>query len=98
MSKEIRVSEKQSLFDIAVEKCGSAEAVFAIAELNDLAITDAMIAGQTLLVSEPTNKAIADYYQTRGLKPATDATTAAMDELRNEGVDYWALEVDFVVQ
>ncbi|HBL74253.1 MAG: hypothetical protein A2W90_18035 [Bacteroidetes bacterium GWF2_42_66] len=95
MNKNIRVSVNQSLFDIALQSCGSVEAVFGIAELNGLAITDALAPGQELLVPEPANKPVADYYKMKGLRPATGIET--LDELRDEGIDYWAVEVDFVV-
>ena len=92
----IQVLEGQSMFDIALQACGSVEAVFGIAQLNGLAITDALAPGQELLVPGPVNKLIAGYYRMTRLRPATGIET--LDELRDEGIDYWGVGVDFVVQ
>ena len=109
MSNEIRVVENQSVFDLAIEKCGTIEAVFAIAELNDLSITDALTPGQILLIPPSTssgngyNKPVTDYYKTRGLKPATDITNpstgsgSGLEDLFDDGIDYMAVGVDNVV-
>ena len=104
----VTVLEGQSLFDLAVQTSGSVEAVFDVAELNGLSVTDALIAGSVIetryvvetrcIASVSVNQPIADYYAKNGLKPATDATDEAMNELRDEGIDYWAVEVDFIVQ
>ena len=86
------------MFDIAVQACGSVEAVFAVAQLNGLAITDALAPGQELLVPGPVNKLIAGYYRMTRLRPATGIAVEEMAELREEGIDYWGVGVDFVVQ
>lgn len=96
MSKDVRVSYNQSLFDISVQECGSIEAVFDISKQNGLSITDVLIPGTSIKLPETINKPVHEYYKTHGLNPSTDATT--ISELINEGIDYWALEVDFVVQ
>lgn len=74
MNKDVRVSINQSLFDIAIQQCGSVEAVFAIAELNGLSITDALESGVLLEIPEwvVVDKPITDYYKAKGLRPATD--------------------------
>lgn len=104
MAKVI-VLEGQSLFDLAVQECGSIEAAFAIAELNGLAITDELEVGSTLIVPGPVARQISDYYQAHGLKPATDATSTGsgdgegggIDDLLDDGIDFMAIEVDNVV-
>lgn len=91
------VLDNQSLFDIAIQECGGIEAMFSIAELNELAITDALTPGREMLVPEFMNKQIANYYRLKNLKPATGISVETLDELREEGIGYWAIEVDFVV-
>ena len=49
---KIEVKNRQCLVDIALQACGSVEAVFSIAERNGLAITDDLAVGQ-LLTYEP---------------------------------------------
>lgn len=51
---KIAVQNRQCLADIALQVCGSVEAVFAIAERNRLAITDDLAVGQ-ILTYEPTD-------------------------------------------
>jgi hypothetical protein len=94
----ITVLEGQSLFDIAVQACGSVEAVLDVASLNGMAITDILTPGSALSAPDSLNLSISEYYRLNKLRPATDITAENMDKLRNEGIDYWALEVDFVVQ
>lgn len=105
MAKVI-VLEGQSLFDLAVQACGSIEAAFAIAELNGLAITDELEVGSTLIVPGSIAKQISDYYLVHGIKPATDAPTSGsgdggtaggIDDLLDDGIDFMAVEVDNVV-
>jgi len=93
---EIVVLEAQSLFDLVIQECGGIGAAFEIAELNGLSITDVLVPGTSIELPETINKPVHEYYKTHGLKPSTDATT--ISELINEGIDFWALEVDFVVQ
>lgn len=95
---EVKVLEDQSLFDLAVQACGSVESVFDVASLNGMAITDILIPGSAISVPDFRNLSVSEYYRLRRLRPATDITTENMDQLRDEGIDYWALEVDFVVQ
>lgn len=51
---KIEVKNRQCLVDIALQECGSVEAVFAIAERNGLAITDDLAVGQ-ILTFEPSD-------------------------------------------
>jgi hypothetical protein len=95
---EVKVLEGQSLFDLAVQACGSVESVISMAGLNDLAITDVLIAGSVIGTPETLSKSVSEYYRMKGMRPATAVTISAMDNLRDEGIDYWAVEIDFVVQ
>lgn len=53
---KVVVRNRQCLADIALQVCGSVEAVFAIAERNGLSITDDVVAGE-ILTYEPTDVA-----------------------------------------
>ena len=63
---KIAVRDRQSLVDIALQACGSVEAVFAIAERNGLAITDDLVVGQTLTYE--TADIISSYVYRKGLQ------------------------------
>lgn len=69
----IKVLSGQSLFDIAIQECGSAEAVVQLALLNDISITDNLQIGQSILLpNNIENKENVQYFKSRGLNPATD--------------------------
>lgn len=66
------VQSRQSLWDMAIEHCGSADAAFAMAELNKISPAESRLtAGKRLLTPEPINKTVAKHYAQRQLMPAT---------------------------
>lgn len=67
----MKVLEGQTIFDVAIQECGSAEAGYDLAMLNGISVTDDLTAGQELLVPEATNKQIKAYYSQKNIKPAT---------------------------
>ncbi len=67
----VRVHDGQSLFDVAIQTCGSIEAAFDIATLNGRSLTDILPPGLELAVPEAVNKDIANYYANRNITPAT---------------------------
>ncbi len=91
----IKVSEGQSLFDVAIQSCGSAEAAFALAVENGLSISDELAAGQEIHYSTIVNRDIAGYFADKGLKPATALT--ADDSNNLEGIGYWSIGADFII-
>ena len=68
---QVRVKDNQSLFDIAIQTAGSAEAAFALALANDLSITDDLAIGQELQTVPIMSIDIANFYRNRALTPAT---------------------------
>ena len=70
--KTSTVQPRQSLWDMAIEHCGSADAAFTMAALNQIAPTEKpLVAGQQLLTPEPFNKIVVKHYAQRQLVPAT---------------------------
>ena len=67
----IEANGRQTLLDIAMQHCGAAEAVFAIAELNNM-VPDAVPA-QGIIVALPdvADKKVVNYYSTNKIVPAT---------------------------
>jgi len=92
---EAIVLEGQSLFDIAIQECGSVEAVTAIAVLNDISVTDDLQVGQLLQIPMPVNKQVAKYYKSHNLKPATAGNLDFTN--KDEGIGYWRIGIDFIV-
>lgn len=90
---------KQSLFDIAMEHAGGSEAAWDIAVSDQLSITDDLTVGEALAVPMVKNQRIVTFFQAIKHSPATAIST---DEINNllcvgEGIEFWAIEYDFVV-
>mgnify|MGYP001264975549 FL=1 len=73
----IKVQNGQSIFDIALQHCGDVAAAFDIAVLNDILLTDALAAGQSLAIPAVVNTDVVNYYKSRGIVPATDDLSIA---------------------
>lgn len=89
------VQPSQTLADLAVQHCGSFAALPALAALNGLAITADVAAGTALLLPEVVDKRTAAVYRSAGYVPAVGRTDPA---LLLEGIDYWGIGYDFIVQ
>ncbi|MDR1984972.1 MAG: hypothetical protein LBQ28_09145 [Prevotellaceae bacterium] len=88
----------QSLLDIAIQELGSAEAAFDIAKANNISITDDLQAGQILqipqLSGDYVRKQTVNYYKVNEIKPAT---SIGNEVFIYEGIEFWAVEMDFGV-
>ena len=88
------VLEGQSLLDIAIQCCGSAEAAYDIALLNNISITDDLAAGRELTIPASVNASVVTYYTQKGIRPATSLTDT---DTVFGGIDYMGIEIDFIV-
>lgn len=61
--------DRQTVADVAVERCGSADAVFGIVRHNGIPI-DAEVAGMKLADEPETERRTAEYIQGQGFSPA----------------------------
>lgn len=93
----IRVSEKQSLFDVAIQKGGSFEAVMELAILNGLSITESLTPGQQLELPTVIDNDVVNFFSSQGIVPETTTNESEDSITVLEGIDYWAVEVDFIV-
>lgn len=86
---EVTVKDRQSLLDIAVQSLGGVEGVFALAERNNISITDRIEDGKVLLWEhgDTVNANIQKTYALRGLFPATEIESKDMAILLNETND-----------
>ena len=71
MMRTIAVQSSQTLWDIAVQYCGAAEAALEVATLNNLLPTSQPGTGVTLNVPKMENKKVVKHYADHGLVPAT---------------------------
>lgn len=68
----VSVIEQQSLFDISISKYGSINQVFKIGLINNIAITDALIPGDSIVLDDTIiNNEIVNYITSRSIEPAT---------------------------
>ena len=71
--KKVIVQPRQTLWDIAVQHCGSADAAFGIAAAEGYLPTGLPIAGSEVDVPEPSNKRVVSHYARHGIVPATSS-------------------------
>ena len=99
---EIKVKDRQSLFDIAIQYLGSIEGVWTLAERNNISITDELEDGTILKYdsADIIDTKVADHYERERLSPATDISEQEINTLLygGEGIGYWRVEKNFVVQ
>lgn len=94
----MKVSDRQSLFDIAVQECGSVESIFGLCLQNNLSVTDDLLPGQELVIPGMYDGDIAGYFKNRNIRPATSINEdQASETIAQEGIEHWAIEVDFIV-
>ena len=68
---KVTVQSGQSLWDIAVQHCGSADAALEIAALTGLLPTSQPKTSELLIVPNVENKKVVRYYAEHGIVPAT---------------------------
>jgi len=99
--KVIIIAHNQSLLDVAVQYCGSAEAAFFIALENSLSLTSDLQAGQKLTIPQTTpcdNRDIATYYGNNGIMPSTAVAKDFIETLANPGIGEMIIESTFIVR
>lgn len=75
----------QSLLDLAVQEYGTAQAVMQLALGNDLAVTDAVGAGNELVLpdSEVKNIDVAGYFSKNSILPATGLSSEDLGQIED---------------
>ncbi len=97
--KSVKVLDGQTLVDIAVQELGDAERVMEIAEANEMKVTDDLVSGSEIMVPDfdRTKRSIVNLFSDDANKPAS-ALTVDETEGVGEGIGFWIIENDFVVQ
>lgn len=91
---ETIVLDGQSLFDIAIQECGSVEAAFDLAVANNISMSNELAASQSLKTTRVHNKQVVEYFENKRVKPATWTRS---NEVQLTGIDYMAIEIDFII-
>ncbi|GAA4354188.1 hypothetical protein GCM10023185_15620 [Hymenobacter saemangeumensis] len=87
---ELKVSDGQSLLDLALTNLGGTEALFALADANGLSITDALTSGQVLTVPDAAvdSELVSYYAQASYRVNTTNNTQEAPAPEPGQGQDY----------
>lgn len=94
---EVKVKDRQSLPDMAVQTAGSMEAAFDLAAANGVSLTDTLADGQVLETVRAADAAVVRRYSAQGVEPATALSGEEMATLAQEGINFMGIEIDFVV-
>lgn len=94
---EVKVNDRQSLLDMAVQTAGSMEAAFNLAAANGVSLTDILRDGQVLDTVVAENPDTVRRYNVQGIQPATALSEDEMAALAQEGINFMGIEIDFVV-
>ncbi|MCQ2313282.1 MAG: hypothetical protein MJZ84_07550 [Paludibacteraceae bacterium] len=89
----------QSILDLSLQHCGSLEAAYALADGNGVSISDDLITGEQLLAPKVMDKDVTLHYGVNSIQPATHITNAEINDILSigEGIEFWAIEFDFMV-
>ncbi len=68
---EIRVKERQNLFDIALQYSGSMESAFAISRQNGVSVTKSLETSESLDVPQVTDEKVTSNYASNAISPAS---------------------------
>lgn len=99
--KKVTIVPGQTLIDIALQELGDAATLFEVAQYNDRSITDDLAAGDVLTVPDYAldRRAIVSTFANLANRPASGITTASeTDGIFGEGIEFWSIELDFVIQ
>lgn len=93
------VGAYQTLIDLAIQERGTVKAVFEMAVLNGISITDDLIPGNTIDYDVPTvDIEMLAFYTSKQYKPATALDAAALFNANPSGIDYMIIGTDFIVE
>lgn len=87
------VKPGQTLADISVQHCGGLTAWAELATMNGLSMTASLSPGQSLALPGPVDKRTVALFKSSGLAPAAGTVLPYGD-----GIGFWVIENDFIVQ
>lgn len=93
------VRQGQNLLDIALQSTGNADTALDIALANGLCLSDDLTVGQPIDIVDTlaVNENVRNIYRTQTIYPATGITTANTADAPFEGIEFWAIEYDFII-
>ena len=97
--KSVKILDGQTLVDIAIQELGDGERVMELATLNEMNITDDLVSGEYVDVPEydKSKRSMVNLFKDDANKPASGMYPTP-GVLPQQGIGYWIIETDFVVQ
>jgi len=98
--EKITILNNQSLLDLSIQLTGNANNAFELGKVNNIAVTEELIAGDTIYMPEEMelNPMILKYYKLNKVIPASALTQENRDVITGcEGIGCWVIEFDFKV-
>jgi hypothetical protein len=90
-----KVSDRQTLFDIAALHAGEIEACFDLALLNGLSLTELLESGRVIALTDVVDVDVASNLVSRNARPASSDT--GLTVWVPGGIDFMQIEYDFIV-
>lgn len=94
---EVKVKDRQSLLDMAVQTAGSMEAAFDLAVANGVSLTATLKDGQVLATVPVRNAGTVRYYSVQKIMPATALSREEISVLERGGIGFMGIEMEFIV-
>lgn len=97
--KQVKALFGQTVLDIAIQELGDVSRAIEIALLNGLSLTADLSAGQVLSVPQAAKdvRSIVQLFTDKANAPASGNTVGGFP-VKEEGIDFWAIENDFQIQ
>lgn len=93
--KKVPLQKHQTILDLALQYCGSAEALADIARLNDINETEEVAAGSMIWVPEEIDSKVVKFLSDGNYKPVTGIYNNLPEA--QEGLEFWIIELDFII-
>lgn len=89
----MKVLAKQTVIDLALQERGTISAAFAVANANDVSITDTLLPDIDYLIPEDAPVARVDlkYIHDNEISPASN------DDGSLSGIGFWAIGINFII-
>jgi hypothetical protein len=99
--KEVKILDRQTFIDVAAQELGDPSRALEIADLNERNVTDELEAGEVIIVPDYDldKRSLVNLFSDDANKPASAWTTQEKEDAgEGEGIGFWIIENDFVVQ
>ncbi len=94
---KVKVLDRQSLIDIALQTSGGMEAALSLAIKHDIAISEPLAPDAELETVAVTDRLVLNRYEARRVRPATEISPADLEAVPYGGIGFMGIEIDFIV-